>query len=241
MSRGALLASHLRGILRALRVRGVWATAAVLWHQLHDRGWDRSRGTDTEAQWDVRSREPLLPGAATAMPYVASRARPLSALLAQLPLPRAGTFVDLGCGKGRAMVLAAEAGFTRVRGVELSPHLAEVARANLQRLGAQHAAVRFDVQVGDLGDAEVQPGDQVFHAFHPCTREVLSRALQRIAASLRAHPREAWVLWQDNLAEPFALPELDGLLTCRVVVLHGSRYLVCGPSVANLGGVARPV
>src|SRR5713226_561215 len=45
------------------------------------------------------------------------------------------TFVDLGCGKGRALILAHEAGFRNLIGVEMSPKLAAAARSNLQRLG----------------------------------------------------------------------------------------------------------
>jgi len=238
LSRTALWASHLRGIVHALRVRGFRATVSLLWHQVLDRGWDRHLGTETEAQFDVRGHEAGTAGAASAMPYVASRALSLRLLLAELPLPRSGTFVDLGCGKGRAMILAAERGFAHIRGIELSPHLAATARANLQRVGPRFPQCVFEVGQGDLAALDVRPADQVFYAFHPCERAVLGRAMERIAASLRAHPREAWVLWQDNLAADFHLPELDGVLACRQVTCRGSRYLVCGPAGANLGGQA---
>lgn len=236
MSRTALWQSHLRGILHALRVRGLRATAAILWHQLRDRGWDRRYGTETGEHLDVRTSEAGLAGAASAMPYVPSRAHALRQVLGGLPLPRSGTFVDLGCGKGRAMILAAEAGFARIRGVELSPRLAAVARANLQRVAHRFPHAAFAVEQGDLGDLVVLPTDQVFYAFHPCERSVLGRAMTRIASSLRAHPREAWVVWQDNLAADFTLPELDGVLACRTVTCGGSRHLVCGPAGADLGG-----
>lgn len=238
MSRASPWASHLRGILQALRVRGPLATAALLWHQVRDRGWDRLHGTETEAHVDVRATEQGIPAARSAMPYVASRAGSLGRLLRELPLPRSGTFVDLGCGKGRAMILAAAAGFPRVRGIELSPSLAATARANLQRVGPHFPQCAFEVEQGDLAALDVRPTDQVFYAFHPCERAVLGRAMQRIAASLRAHPREAWVLWQDNLAADFALPEFDGLLACRTITCEGSRFLACAPVVGNLGGQA---
>ncbi len=237
MIRASLLASHLRGLLRALRVRGLPATCGILWHQFRDRGFDRRHGTDTDGHVDVRRLEDGREGAASAMPYVPSRARALRRLFASLPLPRTGAFVDLGCGKGRAMALAAEAGFAQVRGVELSPHLAAIARDNLARLGRAFPHASFEVLEGDLGALSVLPTDQVFHAFHPCERQVLGRAFERIAASLREHPRTVFVLWQDNLAGDLAVPEFDGLLTAHTIVLHGSRYVVCAPGGANLGGI----
>lgn len=43
-------------------------------------------------------------------------------------IERSRTFVDLGCGKGRALIMAQEAGFQRIIGVEFSAALAEIAR-----------------------------------------------------------------------------------------------------------------
>jgi SAM-dependent methyltransferase len=56
-------------------------------------------------------------------------------------MPR--TFVDIGCGKGRACFFAATTGrFTRVIGVELSNPLVEIARQNLERFRGS-AAMEF--------------------------------------------------------------------------------------------------
>ena len=44
------------------------------------------------------------------------------------------TLVDIGCGKGRVLMLAAEYAFREIVGVELDPKLVRVARQNLSRL-----------------------------------------------------------------------------------------------------------
>ena len=54
-----------------------------------------------------------------------------SASLAPIAPIDAYTFVDLGAGMGRAMLLAADYPFRAVVGVELHPTLARIARANL--------------------------------------------------------------------------------------------------------------
>lgn len=55
------------------------------------------------------------------------------ALMASLSAPVDElTFVDLGAGKGRAMLLASELPFRRIVGVEFSPELCDVARRNLR-------------------------------------------------------------------------------------------------------------
>ena len=47
--------------------------------------------------------------------------------------PAAYTFVDIGAGKGRALLLATEIPFRAVIGVELSPELARIAQGNVDR------------------------------------------------------------------------------------------------------------
>jgi SAM-dependent methyltransferase len=44
---------------------------------------------------------------------------------------RDDVFLDLGCGKGRAVLTASLLPFGRITGVELSPHLANIARRNV--------------------------------------------------------------------------------------------------------------
>ncbi len=58
-------------------------------------------------------------------------------------------FVDMGCGKGKVVLLAAELPFKRVVGVELSPKLARIAKNNLRtyrgprKSAGAHCAVFF--------------------------------------------------------------------------------------------------
>ncbi len=42
-------------------------------------------------------------------------------------------FIDVGCGKGRVLIVAAAYPFKRIRGVEYSPQLAAICRTNLAK------------------------------------------------------------------------------------------------------------
>ena len=66
-------------------------------------------------------------------------------------------FVDLGCGKGRALYVAAEFGYRRVVGVEYVPVLAKLARTNADAYRKAHRAV------SDLS-IEVIEGDAVAYS-----------------------------------------------------------------------------
>src|SRR6516225_8353137 len=58
----------------------------------------------------------------------------LTEAISWLPIAHeAFTFVDIGCGKGRALMVASAFPFRRLVGVEISPELCEIARANTAR------------------------------------------------------------------------------------------------------------
>ncbi|HEY3706754.1 MAG TPA: class I SAM-dependent methyltransferase, partial [Terracidiphilus sp.] len=62
------------------------------------------------------------------------------------------SFIDLGCGKGRVVLLASEYPFRAVRGIDLSADLIRVAGKNLRRWVRGGRAVCGDVRV-ERGDA----------------------------------------------------------------------------------------
>jgi SAM-dependent methyltransferase len=65
------------------------------------------------------------------------------------------TFLDIGCGKGRVLMLASDAPFQRILGVELSPALTAVAENNMAKWSAA-AHLCSDIEVLNL-DALATP------------------------------------------------------------------------------------
>lgn len=117
-------------------------------------------------------------------------------------------FIDLGSGKGRALLLASEYPFREVIGVELSPELDRVARANIARY-AEAAGPRSNrppvtsMQV-DATEFPWPPGPLVIYMWNAFTRPVMERVLQNLEASLAEHPRELYLV--------YIHPELETLL-----------------------------
>lgn len=122
----------------------------------------------------------------------------------RLPWPKY-TFVDIGCGKGRALMLALRYPFRRALGVELSPELARVANRNLQCFSAEW---RLDIPAeaisGDAAIFDLPPGDLVLYLYHPFAAPVMRKFLAHLRASLEGEPREVYLLYMN--------PELDQLL-----------------------------
>lgn len=209
--------------LRSLGTRGLVATLRaarrrlVIWaSRRRDRRFDRRHGTETrvvvenEALGDVTS-----PNLARGIRYEPTRALPLERLLRAAAIPARGTFVDVGCGKGRVLMLAAMHGFERVTGVDYSPSLCAAARHNLEALHAAEG-LRFDATIHamDAVDYAFQPGDTVVFLYNPFDDVVLRRVLENLRASLAAHPRTLRVIyhkpvWRSVIGESGLFEEAD--------------------------------
>jgi len=104
------------------------------------------------------------------------------------------TFVDVGAGMGRALLLASESPFIQVVGVELSGGLYEVARENLAR--AQRAKRRCNDVRLVRADARIwnyPPGDLVVFLFNPFDAVALEATLASILD--RRRPGSTWLLY----------------------------------------------
>jgi SAM-dependent methyltransferase len=98
------------------------------------RSFDRKYGTETEIIESAYLAEVLSPHASSAVKYEASIWREFSRIMKAVPAdPRTYTFIDVGCGKGRALLFADLLGYQRIIGIEFSERLAGIARHNIMK------------------------------------------------------------------------------------------------------------
>ena len=111
------------------------------------------------------------------------------------------TFVDLGAGMGRAMLLASEYRFRSVVGVELNPTLARIARKNtaLWR-AAGRALAPMRVVCGDAVEFKFPAGPCVAFLFNPFNAQVMRRLLM-LATSFAGRPGQLDILYANNEQE----------------------------------------
>jgi SAM-dependent methyltransferase len=214
---------HLAGdTLASLRRAGLQNTLRIIASTIRDAGFDRTYGTETAGYADPRVYAADDPRAARATFYVATRAKPFLDFLERGRVPAAGTFVDFGCGKGRALFLAAVHGFRSATGIELSRALCRTAERNLKLLRPHAPLARFEVICGDAAEYEVRDDDAAFYFYDPFDDEIIERCLARIEAALRRKPRRVSVIYHNSIAvrpTPFdrcgflaevPLPRFDG-------------------------------
>jgi SAM-dependent methyltransferase len=121
--------------------------------------------------------------------YLASAWHVLPRALRHVRPTDSDTFVEFGCGKGRVVHQAARRPFGRVIGVEFSPELAEIARANLAARAHQHRCHDVEIVVTDARDFPVPDDLTVAYFFRPFGAETFEIVLARIVESIDRHPR----------------------------------------------------
>jgi SAM-dependent methyltransferase len=97
------------------------------------------------------------------------------------------TFLDVGAGMGRAMLLAAELPFREVVGIELHPTLAGIARKNLTLWRkAGKARTRARLICGDAVEFALPPGPCLAFLFNPFGAPVMRKLLAQWVLAVRA-------------------------------------------------------
>jgi SAM-dependent methyltransferase len=106
------------------------------------------------------------------------------------------TFIDLGSGKGRALLIASEYPFRSVVGVELSPKLHAIAVDNLARcrgLAQQCRNVR-SIE-GDATEFIFTAGPLVIYLWNPFEAPVFASVLVNLEAAIKRELRPVYIVY----------------------------------------------
>ncbi len=139
-----------------------------------------------------------------AVHYAPSRPQRLTYLLANLRIDyRQFTFVDIGAGKGRALLIAAQFPFKRIVGVEFSPGLVATARRNVEvYVRSLKTPADMEVICADASDYELPSDNIVVYLFNPFNGPTFSGFLARLERSLRENPRTIYLVYWSPMSEP---------------------------------------
>jgi hypothetical protein len=154
-------------------------------------GFDARFGTDTAAPFLGRDQKP-----ATHF-YVPTTASLIYEILNSIPLQlNKFAFVDMGSGKGRALLVASEFPFAKIVGLELSRHLHQIAEENVKRYRpASQQCTAFQLHCMNVVDYDFGQEPLVLFLADPFGRETVRSVVANLEASLSATPREAFVVY----------------------------------------------
>ncbi len=128
--------------------------------------------------------------------YAGSQPSIVRLALSALPALPECTFIDLGCGKGRPLLVASEYPFRSLIGVELSPSLVLDARKNAATLSRQFSRrAPIMVEQRDAGQFPLPAGNAVIFLYNPFGQEVVARVVTRIEEALAIGGRTIFVIY----------------------------------------------
>ena len=198
-------------------IRGSWDFLRTLWEFLLDSMPSRlrSRFGDADYDWDFRVnttsgavgwRDRLL--GVFHSPYQPTDRdlfQEMMKVLAEHIDFSQFTFIDLGSGKGRTLLMASDYPFRRILGVELLPSLHEIAKQNLEKYRSESQRCLTIESVCADATTFVPPVEAlVIYLFNPFPESGLRRALRNLETSLSEHPRPIYVVYHN--------PQLESVL-----------------------------
>ena len=124
-------------------------------------------------------------------------------MLDTLPINyREFVFIDLGSGKGRALLMASDYPFRRVLGVELLPELHDIAQENITNYHSPDQKCRaIESHCCDAREFEFPPEAMVLYIFNPFPESGLAKVIGNLERSIERNPRPVYVVYHNPILE----------------------------------------
>ena len=229
-----MVLSRIAGRVRSLRQRGLWAAAKrvaqVLYRRVVPRRVAAPHPFDVEHGLDTGGLlygKDILSGHANDAQNTAYFGSQPSVMQTGLNYwldelrktgesPDGFTFLDIGCGKGRAVMLASELPFQRVIGIELSADLVMLAHENLERWESRpHLCRDLSVVTADVLEYPLPDGPTLLYMYHPFEAELFGRWVESLRTALPARTAPLYLLYANPYYENLlqALPHAHRIWT----------------------------
>lgn len=134
--------------------------------------------------------------------------------------------LDLGCGKGRVLLIASIFQFQEARGIEFARELCNIARNNCAIFKkANGTRTTFTVIESDVVDYIIRPEENVFFFYNSFDKKILNRVLANIADSLKRAPRKVlFICYNPHLSH--VIDQQGGFVRMMDFRLYEYRFLV---------------
>lgn len=112
------------------------------------------------------------------------------------------TFVDLGSGKGRTLLMASDYPFQKIVGVEFLPSLHEIAEQNLGEYKSEsQKCFALESILGDATTFPLPGVPLIVYLFNPFPESGMRRMVENLETSLARNPRPVYVLYHNPQLE----------------------------------------
>lgn len=196
----------------SVRYHGWWRSlrelASAIWNALLELRPSRrkTRFGDLDYDWEhsvdttrsnVGASTQFLTGV-VARPYFATEPWLFEQIMEGLPIDFSQfTFIDLGSGKGRVLLMASNYPFKRIIGVEFMPELHRAAQKNVANYSNARQRCRLIESVcADARDFQFPDGPLVVYLFNPFSESTFAQVLGNLRTSIQQAPRPVYVAYR---------------------------------------------
>jgi SAM-dependent methyltransferase len=196
-----------RKALKLLRRAGLATTTAVLASVIEDlyiRVYDRRYGVRTSGYIPLAQTSLGQNGAECKRGhrYRAVNAWAFKQVLVALAPSKGLSFVDLGCGLGRACLIAAKYGFRRIKGVDIVPEFCAQARANVEAFCKSSSnCPPVEILLEDAVDYSRRSDDDIIFLYNPFPPDVLGRVIANLIESACQQRRSLLIIYSERVLE----------------------------------------
>ena len=160
--------------------------------------YDRSLGIETSERVNgrlIKTGDKFLDDASIG--YLGSTPSVVRKSLEAIGVEKEMIFVDLGCGKGRALAVAAEYPFEALVGYELSEYVCGVARRNMSKLPGGLRSKRITILQADASRPKLPDAATiVLFLYHSFRRPLVERLLIQLRSELSVNSRrKIWLIY----------------------------------------------
>ncbi|MDQ6436949.1 class I SAM-dependent methyltransferase [Mesorhizobium sp. LHD-90] len=189
---------------RLVRRHGLSASTAFVGrnirHLMADRlarKWDRDHNVDTAGSIQLAGLQVVGPHRDQGNECLCTSPKTFDFIMRSLPADLSDcTFIDIGAGKSRTLLLASRYPFAKVVGVEFAHELVEIAKRNVETFRDPAQKCRnIEVVEADAAAYEFPKTPLVVYFYNPFSKQVFDIVIQNLVASLRETDRDCHVVY----------------------------------------------
>jgi SAM-dependent methyltransferase len=212
------------GLVAKVREAGIAGSVGFIKRQLRYQvcsflgsRWDRKYGVDTSGQIDLINIDVVGPNKDGGYASVSTSPSAYAFLSTFFPSNwKEFTFIDVGCGKGRVLMLAALHGFDAVLGIEFAPLICEIAEQNLLDFSGRRPA-HWSVINADAVSVDLPSGvPLLIYSFNPFKAEIWEKFLPVLLKANEANKNAICLVISGTIPET--------LLAAATVITGSARF-----------------
>lgn len=115
----------------------------------------------------------------------------LRSILDKINITPNDAVIDIGCGKGGALITLSKYPFKKLSGIDLSPELIKIAQTNFDKLGIQ----KIKLLCCDASNFSDLDEFNYIYMYHPFSCQIMEKVMINISNSLIRCPRDFNILY----------------------------------------------